>query len=281
MPLFTAGTLLAVPAHFADAADLPPALVAAMRPLLIADEIDPRPLAQWDDDYAARLDVSPDGIADWNLDFNALGYPGWCGTGGCRHQLWVSDGKGYVLALDEYVVEIAPRDGAAHTLDVELHGGFCNEPGNAPCSRSFTWNAGRHALDEMPNASGLTLLTGPLFQPVATDEADWPEPVRRIRDATVDRCVEAGGNQLEWGWPASSIPDIDGDGARDWVIDESWLYCGKHAENDDDAILIPARVHLFVSNRGRWTEKLDVPDADWAVDISSKPASLIITPDRW
>lgn len=275
--LLAAGTVLALPSFAADAV-LPRALTEAMAPMLADDDVDPAVLAHWDDDYVQRLDLSGDGVDDWLLDFNALGFPGWCGTGGCRHQLWVGTPTGYVLALDEWIVEALPRDGAPRILDVELHGSFCREPGNAPCSRSFAWNAARRALDEVPNAEGASLLTGPLFQAVPTDGAEWPEPVQRIRDETVDRCVEAGGVQIEWSWPASSIPDIDGDGVRDWALDESWLACTRE---DDEWVLPPARLHVFVSSRGRWTEKLDVPDADWAIDVSSRPASLVVTPREW
>jgi hypothetical protein len=40
-------------------------------------------------------------------------------------------------------------------------------------------------------------------------------------------------------------------------------------------------VHVFVSNRGHWTEKLDLPHADWAVDISSTRAALVVEPLDW
>lgn len=276
--MLIAPLLLAGPAVGADPARLPPALAAAVRPHLVADGVDPGALAAWDEDYARPVDLSPDGVADWVLDFNALGFPGWCGSGGCRHQVWISEGAGYVLALDEWVVEAVPRTGSPRTLDVELHGSFCREPGNAPCARSFAWNARRRALDEVPNAEGASLLTGPLFQPVPTDEAEWPEPVQRLRDATVDRCVESGARELEWSWPASSIPDIDGDGERDWALDEAWLYCGSV---DEGLPPIPSRLHVFVSNRGQWTEKLDVPQAEWWIDVSARPASLVVSPQAW
>lgn len=270
-----ATALLAPPVIQGAPVALPPALVAAIRPLLARDGIDPAVVGNWGSEYATLLDVSADGVADWLLDFDALGDPGWCGTGGCRHQLWVSDGPGFVLALDAWVVEVASRDGGSRTLDVQLHGTHCARPGNAPCVRSLAWSPARKALEEVAGPDGGTLLTGPLFQPVPTDEAGWPEPVRRVRDATVDRCVAAGGDDLEWGWPASSIPDVDGDGARDWAIDESWLYCGRQ---DRDGIGFPARLHVFASNHGRWIEMLDVADADWAIDVSSRPASLVVTP---
>jgi len=278
LPLALAAAGLASPLASAGPAHLPPALKAAMHPYLVQADVDPRALDTWDEDYASTLDLSADGIADWVVDFDALGFPGWCGTGGCRHQVWVSQGTGYVRALDEWVVDVALRVGTAHTLDVELHGSFCREPGNAPCSRSFQWNPVARQLEEVPNAEGGSLLTGPLFQPVPTEEAEWPEILQRLRDSVVDRCSEAGGDSMAWNWPASSIPDIDGDGVRDWVLDESWLLCDR---GEDDSIDVPARLHVFVSNHGRWTEKLDVPDAEWAVDVSSRPASLVITPTEW
>ncbi len=204
----------------------PPEIMAELEPHLAEAGYDPADAAAWPEGLLTPLDVSADGVTDWLVDFIVLGTPNWCGTGGCREQLWVSDGRAYRLALDEHVIEISVRAGTARTLDLELHGTWCNRPGNAPCSRSFEWDPSHRRLVETANASGETLLTGePLFQPVAIDPGHWPEPLLRARNDAEDECVAAGGEYGEWMAPASSIPDIDGDGERDWVLDGTWMNC--------------------------------------------------------
>jgi hypothetical protein len=250
----------------------PPELVSELEPELVRAGFDPARLADWPEGLLTPIDVSADGVSDWLVDFLALGFPGWCGTGGCRHELWVSTGGGYRLALDAQVLEIGIRPGTARTLDLELHGSICGLTGSEACPRSFEWDASARRLVETANAAGGTLLAGPLFQPVADDPGAWPEPVLRARFEAEDRCVAAGGEYGEWMAPVISVPDIDGDGKRDWVLDESWTYC----DGADPTSPAPT-LRVFESNHGTWRQQLAVAATDWAVDISTHPASLVLT----
>jgi hypothetical protein len=250
----------------------PPAEVAAAVSADLA-QYDPSLAAieRWPDGAARAVNVSPDGIADWVIDFEAFGFPAWCGTGGCRRQLWVSREGRHVLAFDAQALEFVLRPAAESTvIDVELHGVYCNGTGADPCPRAFTWNAATGRLDETANRAGSTLLNGSLFQPVPVDPAALPPPVAAARESARQACVAAGGRYEEFDTSVASVPDLDGDGQRDWIVDGSLTYC------ETDAGTAPtAPVRVFLSGHGELREAAPLPSDEYDIDVGSRPAKLL------
>jgi hypothetical protein len=231
----------------------------------------PAPMETWPDGAARAVEVSLDGIADWVIDFEAFGFAGWCGTGGCRRQLWVSHDGRHVLAFDAQALEFDLRTAVGPpVIDVELHGVYCSGTGSDPCPRAFTWNATGGRLDETANRAGGTILTGPLFQPVPVDQAVLPPAVAAARESARQACVAAGGRYEEFDTPVASVPDLDGDGQRDWIVDGSLTLC----ENvDGSATSEPVRV--FLSGEGEVREAAAWPSSAYDIDVGSRPAKLL------
>ena len=226
---------------------------------------------KWPDGAVRALDVSADGIADWLIDFEAFGFPAWCGTGGCRRQLWVSHEGRHVLAFDAQALEFSLRTAAAPpVIDVELHGVHCNGTGADSCPRAFMWNAATGRLDETANRAGGTRLSGSLFQPVPVDEATLPPPVAAARDSGRQACVAAGGRYEEFDMPVASVPDLDGDGERDWIVDGSLTDCETASGNAP-----PAPIRVFLSGSGQLREAAALPADAYDIDVGSRPAKLL------
>ncbi|MBU1323732.1 MAG: hypothetical protein KKC29_15740 [Alphaproteobacteria bacterium] len=83
------------------------------------------------------VDVSPDGVDDWLIDYAVAGAPAWCGTGGCRARLYVSTDAGLVRALDRQVVSLTVLPGR---VDVTVHALHCVEAAEN-CVVRLKWNA--------------------------------------------------------------------------------------------------------------------------------------------
>jgi hypothetical protein len=225
----------------------------------------------WPEGAARAVDVSSDGIADWLIDFEAFGFPAWCGTGGCRRQLWVSHEGRHVLAFDAQALEFALRPAVRPPeVDVELHGVYCNGTGADPCPRSFAWNAATAQLEETANRAGGTLLNGPLFQPVPVEEAALPPLVAAAREALRQSCVAAAGRYEEFDTPFASVPDLDGDGRRDWIVDGSLTQC-----ETSTGIARPAPARVFLSGGGDVRKAATLPDAEYDIEIGLRPAKVL------
>jgi hypothetical protein len=250
----------------------PPAAVAAAVGAELA-QYDPSvsPMQAWPPGAARAVNVSLDGIPDWVIDFEAFGFPAWCGTGGCRRQLWVSHEGGHVLAFDAQALEFVLRTAAGlPVIDVELHGVYCNGTGADPCPRAFSWNAATGRLDETANRAGGTLLNGSLFQPVPVDESVLPPPVAAARDSGRQACVAAGGRYEEFDMPVASVPDLDGDGQRDWIVDGSLTQC-----ETDTGIAPAAPVRVFLGGSGELREAAPLPADAYDIDVGPRPAKLL------
>ena len=89
-----------------------------------------------------RVDINDDGVADWRIDYEKAPNPSYfCGTGGCRQQIWVSNAAGgYDLAFNLTVrtFRLHRKDGGV-VLDVDFHGSTCNGFGVDECPRGYGW----------------------------------------------------------------------------------------------------------------------------------------------
>lgn len=169
------------------------------------------------------VDVSPDDVTDWIVDFSAAGLLAFCGTGGCLRVLYVSGGDtGYVRAFDTQAIEfdVVQPDGETR-VEARVHHLNCR-PGPAECRFAWTWDPAIDRLVERPAADGLTRLEGGGLDLIDKLRADIPGNLPGELSAawfggrlTCRDYSDDGSTTLRPEF--RSIPDIDGDGRRDWI----------------------------------------------------------------
>ncbi len=87
------------------------------------------------------VDINGDGLTDYQMDWGKLGSPAWCGTGGCRYQLWLGTSAGAPVKLfDRMQRTVSIRPAPARIFDFDFHGGTCGGSGSALCPASYTFN---------------------------------------------------------------------------------------------------------------------------------------------
>jgi hypothetical protein len=109
------------------------------------------------------VDIDGNNLADWQIDWKAFG-AGWCGTGGCRYQLWLGRAKREPrLVFDRQMrgLKIDRRDGRT-VFVFDFHGGECGGFGSQPCPGEFTWDARAKALRLLPTPARHTAVENPL-----------------------------------------------------------------------------------------------------------------------
>lgn len=109
------------------------------------------------------VDIDGDRIPDWQVDWKGFG-AGWCGTGGCRYQLWLGRAKnGPQLLFDRQMRELAieQREGQA-VFVFDFHGSECGGFGSQACPGEFTWDPVAKALVLLPTPARHTGLEDPV-----------------------------------------------------------------------------------------------------------------------
>jgi hypothetical protein len=164
--------------------------------------------------------INTDGIPDYRVDWVELESPGWCGTGGCRYQLWLGvAGKKPRIVFDQQLREATVRQGGGETVfDFDFHGGVCGGYGSEACPASFAYDGALGRMVERVAATGDGVIR--FVDPVAVSRAQWPAAISALVAARKASC-KAMGAELETDDIPSSIPDVDGDGVRDWVLGRS------------------------------------------------------------
>ncbi len=92
------------------------------------------------------VDLNEDGRLDYvvnfeNFDCETVPSP-YCGTGGCLHEIWLSDDAGWKLALAPHANMIAGIDMIAGkpALRLLVHHRYCQKQ---PCHQNIVWSAGK------------------------------------------------------------------------------------------------------------------------------------------
>ncbi len=109
------------------------------------------------------VDIDGDAHPDWQIDWKAFG-AGWCGTGGCRYQLWLGRAKGGPrLVFDRQMrkLTIEQREGSA-VFVFDFHGGECGGFGSQACPGEFTWDPAAKALVLLSTPARHTAVENPL-----------------------------------------------------------------------------------------------------------------------
>ncbi len=209
------------------------------------------------------VDVNGDGIPDWIANFEFAPGGGWCGTGGCRQMIFVRQpSNNYQLVFDMQSREFAARSmPRGFRIDVDVHGSNCGSYGADECALSFVWDRAQARFVEAPNrhkstriSAGMLNHTEPLVPPAAAVAAFTSNcPKAKIETGDISEYV-------------FSVPDLDGDGIRDWIV--NYKTC------DDGASDKPLDTDIFLSSApGASTITFHGHRAQ--IDISHKPAWLV------
>jgi hypothetical protein len=109
------------------------------------------------------VDINADGIQDWQVNWNAFG-SAWCGTGGCRYQLWLGRRSGApIRVFDRQMRELAIENRAGRIVFVfDFHGTHCGGFGAEACPGEFAWSAKRGRMVLLPTPARHTSMSAPI-----------------------------------------------------------------------------------------------------------------------
>jgi hypothetical protein len=258
---FAAASILASP----GAAKAPARVLAAISADLKADEpkATPARIARG----LRAVDVDRDGTLDYLFTLDKI--PGWCGSGGCRVQLWLNPRNGRPRKVfDRQVRETLFRTVQGRRIvDFDLHGSACHTFGAAACPASFTWDAraGRLTEHTAPNGDGVIRLLAPIEDRDGTP----PRIAEQTRKAALKRCEVAG--VQSYADAPLTVPDIDGDGLRDWVIPE--VTC----DAPENGAAAPRSQMAVFASRGRpQAPVLAALGGPFEISVASAPATVFL-----
>lgn len=171
------------------------------------------------------VEVNGDGRPDWLIRWPDS--TRFCGTGGCQTSLYISADDGFVRAFDRQALrfEIRSIDGELR-IEAAVHHLECSQ-GREDCLRAWAWDPTAGRLQERPSSDGISRMSG--TAPVDLGEEpdgtprlpDWTPPVlEQMRVQSRVWCpavTEPEGRFLRQGL-LYDIPDVNGDGLRDWVF---------------------------------------------------------------
>lgn len=227
-------------------------------------------------DIFSKVDVNGDGIADWMIDYERAQNPSlFCGTGGCRRQVYVSRDGGYVLAFDRVIRQFKLRKAKGRRLlDLDFHGSTCGGAGVEECPRGYAWNEALGRFIERPNIKGGTWLQGGPSPLVATPLSAAPPAVRAQLARRTAFCAAAGGKTPDGEEAAfNDLPDLNGDGVRDWVVGSYYDYCDM-GETGKDSPPIPTVI--LISKGGDFVVGFEATEANWGVDLAPTPTFMTV-----
>jgi hypothetical protein len=236
------------------------------------DDPDSRPLREPGTKMFKRVDINGDRIADWKVDFQ--NEPGWCGTGGCRVELWLGRTSGGLTPVwDEGVREFRLKPGKeGATIDVDFHGSACGGAGVSPCPRRYIWDIAEGAFLPVVNKKGDGFLAGLPVSPLELTLNNAPAEVQAEARAMAALCRAAGGHMDDEDMAVTRLPDLNGDGTRDWAIGSQYAQC----EEPTDAAVAPLALEIMVSAPdGRFTLAWGAREPEIAFDISTTPATML------
>jgi hypothetical protein len=261
LPVILAGFL-------ASAAPPPPAGSASVVKAILAEarEGNEHPSARQVQLALKPVDIDGDGRPDYLFSKQALG-AGWCGTGGCWTEIWLDRAPGRPLKIfDGQVREVGfRRAGAGRIVDVDLHGSVCHTFGAHACPASFRWDGrlGRLVETATPNGKGIVRF----LKPTETADRSPPAAVTAAFRAAVAACAKSGGTASDPEGPLT-VPDVDGDGMRDWVVPE--FYC----DLPEGTSAKPPPMSLFASAGNASAPVLAATAARLEIDAATRPAAV-------
>lgn len=209
------------------------------------------------------VEIDHDGVPDYLVDYNKITNTHWCGDGGCDFELWHGVKGGHPVRVWKHIVReyrVAHRNGEV-VFDFDFHGSNCGTFGVSACPASFAWDREVARMVERPTRRGETIVR--LIDPIPVKRAQVPDTILAASRAAHAKCQAYGTNDDE-SLPAS-IPDIDGDGLRDWSL--TIAVCRKPA----NSVL---QQMLFATAGDVRHPTLAASGAFYSVSIRTKPAAV-------
>jgi len=229
------------------------------------------------------VDVTPDGRADWLVDYGPSGISAYCGTGGCRQILYVSNGDdGLTRAFDQQALDLRfyASDGERR-IEAWVHHGICSSDATQECLRAFAWDAAAGRLVERPTRDGQMVIAVGIYAPIDRSEENEPDerapgPVADLWFTTRTTCAAYDDDGLEVRRAAlSEIADVDGDAVRDWVV-EPPSPCQVDA---DDVVPYPGFQVWLTRPQGEAVEAYTSPAERYPyIDVSGSQAVVVTRP---
>ncbi|RZJ43726.1 MAG: hypothetical protein EON87_11590 [Brevundimonas sp.] len=235
------------------------------------------------DGVLSAVEVNGDGQADWLIRWPDSAQ--FCGTGGCRTTLYISGQNGFVRAFDRQALrfDVGRVDGEVR-IEAALHHLYCNE-GQVECLRAWAWDPSAGRLQERPSSDGISRMSGgapvdfgeePDGTPILPEGTPTALQELRFRSRVWCPAVnEPDGHYLRQG-QVYDIPDVNGDGLRDWVFapeagcatppesgQQIWVTTGRGpgAHGEGGAVAL-----AWTSPQDHWIE----------YDVSERPATALV-----
>jgi hypothetical protein len=219
-----------------------------------------------------RVDIDGDAIPDWQVNWEKYGSASWCGTGGCRYQLWRGVAGGDpVIVFERQVREVKTRKTALGTVfDFDFHGSVCGGFGVEECPASYGWDSKLGRMVERVAANGDGTIR--LLSPYENFEEDVPYAVEARIVARKGQCAAMGAGVGEYGdeyFLPVSVPDVDGDGARDWLLNGSTCVY----TDDRDSVDLPDELMVTAGDAAK--PALALTAKIIRLSVSTTPASVM------
>lgn len=229
------------------------------------------------------VDLNRDGRTDWLIRWPDSTQ--FCGTGGCRTTLYISDEDGFIRAFDRqalrFEIKVIDRESR---VEAALHHLNCNE-GQEECLRAWAWDPAAGRLQETLSSDGVSRMGG--TAPVDLGEGpdgeailpQWTPPT--LRQAWSESRVWCPAvNEARGGyWRQATlydIPDVNGDGLRDWVFAPE-ASCATPPESGPQVWVTTERGPGSHGEGGAVALAWTSPQEYWIeYEVSERPATLLV-----
>ncbi|CAN5400418.1 hypothetical protein BH10PSE1_BH10PSE1_21690 [soil metagenome] len=185
------------------------------------------------------VDINRDGLTDWLINWPDASQ--FCGTGGCERTLYVSEAfapgevsdvegrprqYGFVRAFDRQGGDLDIREVNGEVrVESSFHHLNCEDTRD-DCRLAWGWDPRAGRLVERPSSDGNHIVLSAGQSPIEVfeekDEGPDYAPPALSELRTAGRKVCPGGDDPDLtvaAYPSlTNIPDLNGDGVRDWVI---------------------------------------------------------------
>lgn len=222
-----------------------------------------------------RLDVNSDGVPDWRIDYEKGPNPSYfCGTGGCRQQIWVSNAAGgYDLVFDNTVRTFKLRHAKGQTvLDVDYHGSHCSGFGVDECPRSYGWSDPVRRFLERADEGSTFLIGGP-DRPVIPPQSSLPAPVLAAVKAREAACGKVGGTYPYPDAYVTDVADLNGDRVRDWVVGGPYDGCDYADAAPDNPPVFNTAVYL--SSPSGFAKAWEDLSPSWGLELAGDAGTFV------
>jgi hypothetical protein len=210
------------------------------------------------------VDIDHDGTPDYIVDHAKTINTHYCGAdGGCNFEIWHGIKWGHPVRVWNRMVrqyKIAHRRGET-VFDFDFHGSTCGTFGVSLCPASFAWDRGANRLVERPTAHGDTQVR--FIDPIPMKLAQVPASIMVVVRAAKTKCAAFGASD-ELILP-ETIPDIDGDGQRDWSL--TLQVCSKRDTSTFKQV-------LFATLDAPQSPKIVATGPSFRISFATKPASV-------